>query len=565
VLSGRRLRAPCIGSRPAAALSFGGYLLVSFLYFGLPVAAHPGRMAVGSDNDPKLFIWMFAWWPHAIAHGLNPIHTGAIWAPSGYDLAWATSIPALALVFAPLTAVAGPVVAFNTAAIVLPAAAAWTAFLLCRYLTRSIPASLVGGYLFGFSSYMLGHEEGHMHLTAVFLVPLLVLVLLRGLRGELGGRGLAVRVGALLAVEAAISTEVLATMTLALVVGAVLAFALVPSFRLRARAVAGPVVLGYGLAALLASPILYYALTDFISGRFGPTGIFVADAENLVVPTDASALGGASTAHIASHFSGNELEQTAYFGVPWLVLLALFFVERRRDPAARFLLVAFVVSLVAAFGSGLHVGGHRLMALPWALVANLPVFDNTYPERLTLYATLAAALSVALWMRSSRSPVWLRVALPLVVLVSIAPHLGAHRFDETLDVPAFVSDGDYRSCLAPNENVLALPYGYMGSSTLWEALAGFRFRLAGGEVGNWVPHAFGGPIVTELRFDEIPPAEGSAVVAFARRKGVTAILVDPRDPVDWSYLLAFTGKPADVGGLRLYRIGGTAPDPARCS
>jgi hypothetical protein len=547
-----------------AALALAGYLLVSFLYFGLPVAAHPGRTAVGSDNDPKLFIWMFAWWPHAIAHGLNPIHTNAIWSPSGYDLAWATSIPALALVFAPLTVLAGPVVAFNAAAIVLPAAAAWTAFLLCRYLTRSVPAALAGGYLFGFSSYMLGHEEGHMHLTAVFLVPLLVLVLLRGLRGELGRRAVAVRVGVLLAVEAAISTEVLATMTLALVVGALLAYGLVPSFRLPARSVAGPVAIGYGLAALLASPILYYALTDFISGRFGPTGMFVADAENLVVPTDASAFGGASTAHIAARFSGNELEQTVYFGVPWLVLLAVFFVERRRDPAARFLLAAFAVSLVAAFGSGLHVGGRRVMALPWALVANLPVFDNTYPERLTLYATLAAAVAVALWISSTRSALWLRVALPLVVLVSIAPHLGAHRFDEKLDVPAFVGSGDYKRCLAPNENVLALPYGYMGSSTLWEALSGFHFRLAGGEVGNWIPRAFGGPIVSELRFDEIPPDEGSAVVAFARRKKVTAILVDPKDPVDWSYLLAFTGKPVDVGGLRLFRIGGAAPDPAAC-
>ena len=72
------------------------------------------------------------------------------------------------------------------AAILLPALAAWTAFLLCRHLTGSFWPSFAGGYLFGFSSYMLGQELGHLHMTAVFLVPLAALVVLRFLEGALG-------------------------------------------------------------------------------------------------------------------------------------------------------------------------------------------------------------------------------------------------------------------------------------------------------------------------------------------------------------------------------------------
>ena len=72
---------------------------------------------------------------------------------------------------------------------------AWTAFLLCRYLTRSLWASLVGGYLFGFSSYMIGQIEGHLHMTTVFLLPLIALVVIRYVRHGLDGLNLAIRLG----------------------------------------------------------------------------------------------------------------------------------------------------------------------------------------------------------------------------------------------------------------------------------------------------------------------------------------------------------------------------------
>ena len=73
--------------------AFGLYLLVAFLFLGIPVLDHPERDFVGGlFTDPQIFIWSFAWWPHAILHGINPIFTHAIWAPDGFNLAWATSV-----------------------------------------------------------------------------------------------------------------------------------------------------------------------------------------------------------------------------------------------------------------------------------------------------------------------------------------------------------------------------------------------------------------------------------------------------------------------------------------
>jgi len=47
-----------------------------------------------------------------------------------------------------------------------------SAFLLCRYITGKFFPSVCGGYLFGFSPYMLGHMLlGQPNLTLIFGVP----------------------------------------------------------------------------------------------------------------------------------------------------------------------------------------------------------------------------------------------------------------------------------------------------------------------------------------------------------------------------------------------------------
>jgi uncharacterized membrane protein YdjX (TVP38/TMEM64 family) len=102
-----------------------------------------------------------------------------IWTPGGANLAAATSMPAASLLLSPVTAAFGPIVAFNVLAFLGPVLGAWFAFRLCRYVTGAWLPSLVGGYVFGFSSYELGQLAGHPNLVLIFLVPAAVhLVLL---------------------------------------------------------------------------------------------------------------------------------------------------------------------------------------------------------------------------------------------------------------------------------------------------------------------------------------------------------------------------------------------------
>ena len=91
------------------------------------------------------------------------------------NLAWVTSVPGAALLLWPLTALYGPVAAYNAAIVACPALAAFGAYLLARELSGSFWPSLAGGWVFGFSSYLLGQSLGHLHVALVFPIPLLAL------------------------------------------------------------------------------------------------------------------------------------------------------------------------------------------------------------------------------------------------------------------------------------------------------------------------------------------------------------------------------------------------------
>jgi hypothetical protein len=537
--------------RDAAVLV--AYTAISSLYFGVRLLPHPGRSYVGEGADPEIFIWSLAWWPHAILKGDNPVVTHAIWAPDGVNLAWATSIPGLALALAPLTLAAGPVVAYNVVAILMPALAAWTGFLLCHRVVGRLWPALVAGYLFGFSSYMLGQQFGHVHMTSVFLLPLVALLVLRRLDAEIGDRRFAVLLGLLLAAQISLSTEVALTLTLALVAGLAITWATAPGRRARVRALAAPIAAAYGGAAVLASPLLLYALRDFERESINPPALYTADLLNFVVPTGIVAASGSWATSLASHFPGNTSERGAYIGLPTLLIIALHAIRSHRTAGTRFLLTALGAASLAALGGTLVVAGRRTVPLPWTLVDDLPGLNNVLPVRLSVFALLAAAVLVARWLADERTPRWLRLALAALAVASVVPHPQVS-WRTKPNRPAFFADSRFEDALAAGDNVIVIPYGPNGDSMLWQAEGGFEFRMAGGYVRPNPPRSFARiPAVRALN-DDVPRPGGAADLrAFAHAKGVTAIVV-ARHGGRWRPVLAPLGPPQALDDVLLYRL-----------
>ena len=530
------------------------YVGLSFLYFGVPIASHPVRDLIATGTDATNQVWSLAWWPHAVLHWENPIYTHAIWAPVGIDLAWAPSIPGLAFLAAPITLIGGPALAYNVVAIALPALAAWTAYLLCRYLTRSFWPSLVGGYLYGFSAFVLGQLPGHLQMTSVFLIPVVALVVLRFLDGSLSSRRTALLLGLALALQLTFSLEIEFTLTLTLALALAVAFAVVPALRQRLLMLLRPLAGAYVIAGLLTSPLLVSFLLHFQSGGVAPAAEYPADLANLVIPTPLTWLSWHWTNAITAHFLGNNFENGAYLGLPTVAIVAWYLWLRRRTAAVRFLAVVLGLGLLIELGTRLHVAGTSYFPLPFAAVANLPVFNNVLPVRYGIFVVLGAAVAVACWTASHDTPRLARATLPALAVIATVPSLWNSDWHEHPARPAFFTYGTYRTCLAPNETVLVLPFPLWSGAMLWQAESGFEFRMADAYIST-VPTGLPDPAyLSRLANTNLPGTDWRPLIKLARDQGATMILLADGHGQHWTTLLAPVTTPADIGGVSLYSL-----------
>ncbi len=531
------------------ALVLLGYTAIGFAYFGARLVPHPGRWLVGYGRDPEIFVWSFAWWLHALETLQNPFYSHAIYAPVGINLAWATTVPGLALLFTPLTALFGPDVAYNVAATLLPAAAAFTAYIFFRHVTRSTWAALVGGYLFGFSSYMLGQSQGHVQMTAIFLLPLMALATVRYLRGEIDGRGFGWRLGVLFGLQLWLGTEVVFTAALMLALALVLAFALLRPTRPRIRGLVRPLLGAIGLAVVIAAPIVYYTLTGFQSQSINPPAPYDGDALNFLLPTHFIWAGGQWFFSTSAQFRGNDSEAGAYLGIPTLVILAWYALGARRSAVVRYLLAALALAAVLTLGTGFVYKGRIEFWLPWREIARLPLFDNVLPSRFALYASLAAAAAVALWTAQRRG--WARWVLPALAVAALVPDLSRAYYVVHPQRWSFFTDETYKICFPKNENVAIFPFGFHGDSTLWQAESGFWFRMPGGYLAPNPPPAdlANDPVVQMETFTYDSPTTAQ-IIAFVHRKKVDRIIsVIPYDRPDGTQMHRFGSVQASGGVL----------------
>jgi hypothetical protein len=534
--------------RPSAA-ALGLYLALSAIFFGIPVAGDLGGTAIAADDvDSSAYMWFFAWWPHALLEGLNPIQTEVVFAPDGYNLAWTTSMPGPSLVLAPLTLTLGPVATWNAIALLGPALAAWTAFLLCRELAGAVAPSLAGGYVFGFSPYVLGSLQGSPNLVLVAVLPLLVLLVVRHVRGTLGDRAFVVLMALALAFQFLTSTEVLA---MAGVFGGVTlasAFLLLPERRTALLRTLKFLVVASIAAIALVSPLLWYMLFEPYTVPEQALRGFPADLLSWFVPSPYLEL---ATTHDPrggpSYASG-----FGYLGVPLAVLLVLFALETRRHRAARVVFVALAATAVASLGRRLIVAGEDTgIPMPWALFSDLPGLEYALPVRFTAFTFLTAGVGTALWLSWGRGP-W-RWALALVAIAFLLPNVGNSIWRTPVGDPPLFADGGYRSVLSERDRVLTVPA--WGPNMRWQAGADFDFRLASGYVGAFPASYERYPTWQTLLTGRLGPNYATELRRFVHDKGVTAVLVQPVDEPVWRKLFGTLGvRPQAAGGMLLYRL-----------
>jgi hypothetical protein len=529
---------------------------VAVILFGPKIGADPsGRILAKAPSDPEIFLWALRWWPHALSHGLNPLYTDVVYAPSGINLAWTTVIPAPGVLAAPLTTALGPVATFNILTLLAAPTAAYGAYVLARQVTGSHLPSLAGGFLFGFSSYMWREQwGGHLNLTLVAFVPLCAALLVARVQGRIRPGPFVALLALGLAAQWYISIEVFATMTLVGALAYLLSMALGPREVRRALlATAVLVALAYALAVLFASPFLWAMLAKPRPLKHFPPIPFDIRAHtrpwtvlpSLVVPGPL----GAGGSLLRPGLIGRD---GLYLTLPVVGLLIHLGISKRRSPWLWAGALLFLVVLTWSMGPAIDVAG-RTVPLPWLAIRKLPLIGLAVPRRLILFAILMAALGSAVWLAAAPKA---RSRWAIVVLAGILtlPNLFAPHWSREVRLPPFISQAAYRRHLSPGEIVLIADRD-KATPMLWLASSDMYFRVAAGYLGE-APPEFGNPKAPRILLPPVTHAKARSLRRYVREHAVTAIIVTPgRSPGLADELrAALGGTVAEVGGVELLSL-----------
>ncbi|EKN00431.1 hypothetical protein MXAZACID_05401 [Acidocella sp. MX-AZ02] len=460
-------------------------------------------------------------------------------------------MPVLALLAYPITALFGPLAAYDALMVAAPACAALSAYALCLHLCRKPGAALVGGWVFGFSSYTAAHINEHLNLEWTALLPLLVLVALRRMQGQGKRRGTVVALALLLAAQAGIAIELLATSCLMAALAWLLAWWRLPDWRKRLWLLAQDVMLAAPLTLLLLAPLLWAMFGrphDLALPKMWPE-FFSIDPLNFFFPTFTTWLGGHAFMPLTSYFGGTWGEQTGYLGLPMM-----FIVWRYLRRASGFARWVFLCTMLLSLGPVLVIhSSPTFLILPWRIMLSLPLLNKALPARMMVYAFLLAGLFTALWLAGTTSRWrWLAAGLAVMWLWPAPAPV------EAIPVQRFFNKTEIMQYLGPDRRVLVLPWGIKSPSMYWQVTSGFSYSQVGGYLVFPPARVQADGVLMKLFFDMIGPDTLADLKAYALASGVQDVIVVPGTDPRLAAGIAGWGWPArQVDGVSLY----TAPSP----
>ncbi|WP_202638028.1 glycosyltransferase [Bailinhaonella thermotolerans] len=488
-----RVRAAAGARTPLVA---AGFLALAVLLYAHLWADPWSRYLTDSGQDQNQWEWFFAVTARGVAVLENPLFTTLQNHPAGVNMMANTAMFGLSVPLAPLTLALGPSI---TWAVVLTGGLAATGvawyLLFARHLVTSWPAAVVGAVFCAFAPPIVSHATAHPNFVVLFVIPLIVgrlLLLARRRRVVRDG----VILGLLVSYQVYLGEEALLLAAVGLAVFA-LAYALLRPQE--ARASAPPLLAGLCLAGAvgvaLTGPALlfqFHGPQSYASLIHGPSGNDVT----ALVSYAARSLAG--DADVAARLSLNPTEQNAFFGWPLLILVASATVWLRRVPAVLPLGAVTLTAMVLSLGPEIVVAGRPTGVFgPWLVLSRLPLFESVLESRWTLVcvpaigALLALVADRALAAASAlpRSPVrpLLCLALAEALLPLVPTPIPA---EDRPPVPAFFSEGVWRSYVRPGRSVVTAPPPDAGDATAlhWQVAAGLGFPLVEGYfVGPYGP------------------------------------------------------------------------------
>ncbi len=481
----------CTGGRAAKARDATTviiYVLIAVaIYVRLWANLQHGYL-VSSDGDQYLFEWFFAVAADSVWHLHNPLFSYLQNYPDGVNMMANTATLGLGIPLSPITLLFGPSVTWT---IVLTGSLAATAaayyWIFSRHLVRSRVAAAIGGGLCGFAPAMISHGTAHPNFVALFLIPFIVLRLIK-----LAQTGNPVRNGALvglmLSYQIFLGEEVL---FIGMLYFAAFALAYTVSRPREAWGMAPRFGAGILVAAFVAFVLVAYPLWWQFHGPQSYDALIHGQRGNDVAAfvrfSTESIAGDASS---AKGFAWNPTEENAFFGWPLVALTIVnaIWLARTSLIARTFALSGFVMAVlslgvrIVVFHHDTHIPGL------WRMFATLPLFESLIESRLAIAcippvgALLALATDRVLELTPAQPVRGLRglwLGAVAAVLLPIVPT--RLEVEQRMPAPEFFSSGTWQHYVDPGGSVVVAPIPGDDPVALdWQMTAGMGFPIAGG-------------------------------------------------------------------------------------
>ncbi|GIF75504.1 hypothetical protein [Asanoa siamensis] len=460
---------------PDLGICLGLLLIAGWVMHGL-WPSPTGRVLGLNPEDQTLYEWFLAV-DSRILHGDFSLLTDRLNAPDGVNLMANTTVIALGALFSPVTLLFGAPVTFALLATLTLGGTAVAFYLLFRRVLRaSRLAAAIGGGFCGFAPGMISQNNSHLHMTALWLVPVLVWAVIgivraadpedpvnAGRDGRRGWRRIIV-FGVVLAVTVTIQVfigeEVLFLSALTLVIMTLVYAGAQPAL---ARRVLGGAAAGLGIAVGLSVLALAYPLWfQFKGPQSVPNGVFSphffsADLASFKTVSPLSLFGRDEAARLST----GPAEYNTFLGWPLILVAIGCAAWLIRRPLVLACTIAAVVMAVLSLGPQIVVDGVRTSVWgPYRLLLGLPVVDGALPMRfaLALIPLIATVLVVAI--DAARKLDWQpgRILVPALVAIALLP-----LFPKPLPavdrapVPEFISGGHWRECVSPGGVMIPVP------------------------------------------------------------------------------------------------------------
>jgi hypothetical protein len=469
----RAARRPAARLRRPGGVDLGVCLLFLLLagWVTAGLWADPSRRVLALNApDQTLYEWFLAYDTRLFSGDFGLV-SDRLNAPDGVNLLANTSVIALGALFTPVTLLFGVPVTFTaiTTLNLAGTAVAWY-LLFTRTLRAHRLAAAVGGGFCGFAPGMVSQANSHLHMTAQWLVPLLVWLVVRLVRAadphDGGGRdprrvvtsGLAL--AAVVTIQVFIGEEVLFLTAVTLAVMTVGYAAARPAFARRVLPgfLAGMLVAVATAAAALAYPLwMQFAGPQSVPDGAFLTSYFSADLASFPAVSPLSALGSDAAARLGT----GAAEYDTFLGWPMLVVAVACLAWLRRSPLVVACALAAVVTTALSLGPRVVVdGGPTAVPGPFALLEDLPVVASALPVRFALpLVPLIATLLVLAVDRAVGSPVrWVRALVPAAVFVALLPAVpAALPTEHRAPAPVFFAEGHWRRCVPPGGVLVPVP------------------------------------------------------------------------------------------------------------